>query len=136
MKQFIAYTQQGEILNSGTCLENEFELQGPLVIEGRANPSTQYIKNGEIKEKGMQPSIYHSFNYELETWQDIRTPEQKWQQIREQRDKLLAETDWMVIKAQESGTDVPEAWKQYRQALRDITLQTDPDNITWPQKPE
>jgi len=23
----------------------------------------------------------------------------------------------------------------YRQALRDITTQTDPDNITWPEKP-
>jgi hypothetical protein len=46
---------------------------------------------------------------------------------------LLAETDWV------GGTDVPEAikttWNTYRQALRDITTQTDPDNITWPTKP-
>lgn len=26
-------------------------------------------------------------------------------------------------------------WKAYTQALRDITKQADPNNVTWPQKP-
>lgn len=56
-----------------------------------------------------------------------------WKCVRKQRDNLLAETDWV------GGTDVPAAikttWNTYRQALRDITTQTDPDNITWPTKP-
>lgn len=29
-----------------------------------------------------------------------------------------------------------EQWLIYRQALRDITNQVDPDNIIWPVKPE
>ena len=52
--------------------------------------------------------------------------------VRKQRDDLLAETDWV------GGTDVPQAikttWNTYRQALRDITTQTDPDSITLPIK--
>ena len=58
---------------------------------------------------------------------------QAWKCVRKQRDTLIAETDWV------GGSDVPDAlktkWNTYRQALRDITNQTDPENITWPTKP-
>jgi len=54
--------------------------------------------------------------------------------LREERDRLLAETDWMA------GSDVTmsDAWKTYRQALRDAPAQdgvTGLDNVTWPTKP-
>ena len=32
-------------------------------------------------------------------------------------------------------TAVSDDWKNYRQALRDVPTQSDPDNITWPTKP-
>ena len=47
--------------------------------------------------------------------------------VRTQRDKLLAESDWVTVKAvdqnaQDSlGIQVPQVWLNYRQALRDIT---------------
>ena len=59
----------------------------------------------------------------------------KWQQIRNQRNRLLLETDWVVTKASDTGVAVSNEWKTYRQALRDVPTQTDPDNITWPTKP-
>jgi len=54
--------------------------------------------------------------------------------LRAERDRLLAETDWMA------GSDVTlaDAWKTYRQALRDAPAQdgvTGLDNVTWPTKP-
>lgn len=54
--------------------------------------------------------------------------------VRDQRNRLLAETDWTQV----DDTPVDKAaWATYRQALRDITLQTDfPHNIVWPAKPE
>ena len=56
--------------------------------------------------------------------------------LREQRNRLLAETDWMG----NSDITMTDAWKTYRQALRDITKTTPSDdalsNITWPTKPE
>lgn len=56
---------------------------------------------------------------------------------KEIRKQLLAETDWIVTKSLESGEAVPDEWKQYRQALRDIPTQPDfPDSIEWPTKPE
>lgn len=60
---------------------------------------------------------------------------QRWAAVRSQRDKLLTECDWVVTKNTEAGQPIPEAWSTYRQALRDITNQADPDEITWPQKP-
>jgi len=59
----------------------------------------------------------------------------KWQNQREIRNNLLSQSDWVVTKASETGVAVSDDWKTYRQALRDITLQSDPDNITWPTKP-
>ena len=54
--------------------------------------------------------------------------------LRAERDRLLAETDWM------SGSDVTmsDDWKTYRQALRDAPAQsgvTGLDDVTWPTKP-
>ena len=55
--------------------------------------------------------------------------------LRSQRDKLLAETDWMG----NQDYSITDAWKTYRQALRDVTSQTPSDdalsNINWPTKP-
>ena len=45
--------------------------------------------------------------------------------FRPEREKLLKETDWVVVKAAESGTPIPQEWREYRQALRDITNQID-----------
>ena len=58
-----------------------------------------------------------------------------WDEVRKTRNKLLEETDWIVTVSNENGTSVPDNWKEYRQALRDITTQEDPNNVTWPTKP-
>ena len=56
--------------------------------------------------------------------------------LRVKRNELLAETDWVVTMHKELGTNIPAAWKTYRQALRDITDDaTSLDDVTWPEKP-
>lgn len=53
--------------------------------------------------------------------------------IRTQRDRLLFESDWVATKSLETNKPVPQNYAVYRQALRDITLQTGfPYNVTWP----
>ena len=57
--------------------------------------------------------------------------------VRSTRDQFLSETDWVVIKALENKIEVPDAYKAYRQALRDVPTQSGfPHNVTWPTKPE
>ena len=66
---------------------------------------------------------------------DARLLAKQWSRIRVKRDNLLSQSDWVVIKAKETGGTISSAWKSYRQDLRDIPSQSDPDNITWPTKP-
>ena len=58
-----------------------------------------------------------------------------WDGIRAERNKKLSRTDWVVTKALESSGSVSTDWKNYRQSLRDITTQSDPNIITWPTEP-
>lgn len=56
--------------------------------------------------------------------------------IRQKRNKLLLESDWVVAKAYEFETEVPQEWKEYRQALRDIPSQEGfPFVVIFPQLP-
>ena len=56
--------------------------------------------------------------------------------LREVRNAKLAETDWVITMHKELGTNIPAAWKTYRQALRDITnTYTSLDDVVWPEKP-
>jgi hypothetical protein len=59
----------------------------------------------------------------------------EWQNVRIKRNQLLAESDILVVRAYENGSEVPEEVKTYRQQLRDITQQSDPFNLIWPRKP-
>ena len=55
--------------------------------------------------------------------------------MRTRRDALLAATDWRVVQAMEQGQPLAPDWQAYRQALRDITHQQDPQHIIWPAEP-
>ena len=67
---------------------------------------------------------------------DARLLAEEWTQIRAERDRLLAETDWMMLS--DTGT-VSTAWKNYRKALREIPQSQDSvkkfSDIDWPVKP-
>ena len=53
-------------------------------------------------------------------------------ELRAERNRLLAESDWIVIKEREEGGSVSNfaAWKTYRQALRDLPNQYSDDKKT------
>ena len=55
----------------------------------------------------------------------------KWGEVRIERERKLKDTDWRAS----SDLTLSDDWKNYRQALRDITTQSDPFNITWPTEP-
>jgi len=59
-----------------------------------------------------------------------------WQNIRNQRNILLLESDWTQLSDSPLSDEKKVEWQTYRQELRDITSQQDPFNIIWPTKPE
>ncbi len=58
-----------------------------------------------------------------------------WTRIRRQRDQHLADSDWTALPSTPMADELRATWQTYRQALRDITLQPDPFDITWPTAP-
>ena len=65
--------------------------------------------------------------------------------LREERDRLLTACDWIITMHKELGTNIPAAWKTYRQALRDLPASASPSldasgelvstSVTWPTEP-
>jgi len=58
-----------------------------------------------------------------------------WAAVMCRRGMLLAMSDWTQIPDSPLTSAQRKAWAAYRQALRDITKQKDPDNIAWPTPP-
>ena len=65
--------------------------------------------------------------------------------LRIERDQRLASCDWRIVMAKETGSNIPAAWKTYRQALRDLPASASPkldsngdldySSVTWPTQP-
>tara|TARA_B100001094_G_scaffold108298_1_gene104246 strand:- start:1058 stop:1435 length:378 start_codon:yes stop_codon:yes gene_type:complete len=65
--------------------------------------------------------------------------------LREERDCRIAKSDWKVVMAKETGSNLSSAFKTYRQALRDLPASATPTldsnykldmtSVTWPTEP-
>jgi len=65
--------------------------------------------------------------------------------LREERSRRIATSDWRIVMAKETGSNIPTAWKTYRQALRDLPSTQTPvldsnnpvgiSSVTWPTEP-
>jgi len=61
--------------------------------------------------------------------------EVEWEEVRELRDTILLQSDWRAVK----DRVLPTAWKDYRQALRDLPQNHDEANDAadaWPVMPD
>jgi hypothetical protein len=71
-----------------------------------------------------------------EKW-DEHLAAQPLKELREERNRRLAEVDWVAIRAFSMNTPVTDDWKTYMQALRDLPSTTeDPVNPVWPTPPQ
>ncbi len=94
---------------------------------------TVYWDGEAIRDMPPAPTVDHRFDYDTKAWAlDVAAA---WARVRTQRDELLRQSDWVRIKAIDTGVELDSAWIDYRQALRDITLQADPQAIVWPTSP-
>ena len=87
-----------------------------LDIDGKSHDPKQYVQSLFVGD---------------DTAKDARLLADKWANVRSQRNSKLAETDYLALSDNTLATNM----KTYRQELRDVPTQSDPDNITWPSKP-
>jgi hypothetical protein len=107
-----------------------------------------------IKSWNPKPAWYRF----RDTWESIEVPEgyekppkeefeaqlqglldaQPWKELRQERNKRIAQTDYLAISDYPHPTEeARQAWLDYRQALRDLPANTtDPSNPIYPEAPK
>jgi len=69
---------------------------------------------------------------ETEYFREHILPVQQLENLRRERNRLLAETDYLAL----ADATLTDEMRAYRQALRDLPANTsDPANVVWPTKP-
>lgn len=124
--QFLVYNPDtGQILRCGTCRPSDIDLQarpGEAVIEGSADDEAQYIRDGALVDYPPCPGDWAAYDYAAHCWTDPRSPEMLAALARTEAQKAareyLAETDWMVTRAAETGKPIPEDVLAKRAAAR------------------
>ena len=84
--------------------------------EGKSHDPKQYVSSHFVGDDSAK---------------DARLLADKWTNVRAERNRKLAETDYLALSDNTLSSDM----ETYRQELRDVPTQSDPDNITWPVKP-
>lgn len=102
-------------------------------------------RNEEIKDfhicSDAMKAVEKYIEEEKERLENVKIPEKPdnltdEEYIREIRGGMLDESDWVVNRSFEEGIDIPEAWREYRNALRDIPSQEGfPYEVDWPTPP-
>lgn len=129
----------GEILQSGQCQDEDYDLQhipeNCAIINLASNCDNQYVDNLLVVDKPAKPTEFHVFDYEIKQWVpnfDIAA-----QNAKRQRNLFLYQSDWTQLPHNPLTPEKQQQWAEYRQALRDITMQAQyPFQINWPLQPE
>lgn len=96
----------------------------------------QGIVYGEIKTEEDYKKYGLEVTVEEYDSRDEWTEDQWADMVRRKRDSIISGTDYYILPDYPSTPDGIEAVKQYRQDLRDITLQSGfPRNVQWPSLP-
>ena len=124
----------GEIVKtySGDPVNLEINIPSDcLCIQSDVSAMTHYVADGAVVPYPPRPDYPCRFNFTTHEW--VWVEQASWGIFRQERDRLLAASDW---------TQVPDApvdrlaWAEYRQALRDLPANTtDPRNPVWPAVP-
>ena len=114
-----------------------------VILELRPGAEWSYV-GGELiwQDESQTKPTDDEINTKYNEWITSKYPMKL---LRDERDRLIAESDWRVIKAKETSTNIPTAWKTYRQALRDLPSNQTPvldsnssvgiSSVTWPTPP-
>lgn len=132
---YIEHDASGRIYASGSSHVESLSLVVPCVAGNQIKevtasyaPNSVYWDGAKVVPKPTAPSRNHDFDYRTKQW--VANPDKAWAAVRAERNKRLAASDWTQL-----GDVNDAAWLTYRQALRDITTQSNPFAITWPVAP-
>lgn len=137
MKSISIYCKtSGQYKRTISCQDDLLQSQvfdGEAGFVDREDPEQHVLVGTYLKRVGPRPFDGATYSTRLMQWVDDRPQEVLWAAARAKRRGLLESSDWTQLSDVPSQTK--EAWRTYRQALRDITKQPDPRNLIWPDAP-
>ena len=116
------------------------DILGDLVYETikHFNPTFEgvrgYLHTYESVEytEGYEKPLKEEFEAKLQELIDA----QPLKELRQERNRRLADVDWIFSTDYHIPDQLRDEWTRYRQALRDLpSLTEDPENPVWPEKP-
>ena len=93
---------------------------------------------GDRPDKKLSQSEKEAIAAEWNKYEKEEKPVRDLERLRIERNNLLSQSDWVVIKEREEGGSVSNFadWKKYRQELRDITnTYKSLEDVKWPTAP-
>lgn len=112
----------------------------------KLHPNSQWSMTGESYD-GIE---WHDSTVSMPSREEVESEARKLKanfpfiKMRVERDKRLADVDWVVIRSIRTGEPIPQEWKDYMQALADMPA-NNPNarienreliNVTWPTRPD
>jgi len=107
--------------------------EGDIIVENNSDGKGEVIAKWDVKGKSKptEKQLKDVDEAAIEAENNLNS-------LRIERDLLLEQSDWIVIKEREEGGTVTNfaAWKTYRQKLRDITkTYKSLEDVKWPTAP-
>ena len=109
------------------------------------HPDAQFTTVDDVITEWNSPDIIQPTQEELDTKLTELKAAEPMRQLRVERNKLIAETDWTQLKDIDLDIIRERNWKNYRQALRDLPAKSNPKlntfgvldmkSVVWPDKP-
>ena len=99
-------------------------------------PTKFVYLNGQLEALPPKQFDHQVMDYAQRQW--VNPPDEaQWIVVRRTRNRLLLNSDWADTASASArlGSVLNQQWLTYRQALRDVTLQTNPFTIVWPIAP-
>jgi len=137
MANYVSFHSNGGLFQYGSLKKNLAEIKdikekdGVRVFSINEEQYTDLQDNCDASESSGVVTIIKSAE-----WLENKNNE-AWRKIREERNQLLGESDYMILADAPVDETQKQEWTTYRQALRDIPQDYDsPDEVVYPDKPE
>jgi len=137
MAKYVSFHSNGGLFQYGNLKRNLAEIKtikeknGVKVFSINEEQYTDLQDNCDASESGGVVTIIKSAE-----WLENKNNE-AWRKIRKERNKLLKDSDYIMVSDAPITAEKKEEWETYRQSLRDIPQTfSNPDDVTYPDKPE
>ncbi|HJN56772.1 MAG: tail fiber assembly protein [Candidatus Woesearchaeota archaeon] len=137
MVKYVSFRSDGSLFQYGNLRKNLAEIKaikekdGVRVFSINEEQYDDLADNCDASESSGVVTIIKSAE-----WLENKNNE-AWRKIRKERNKLLKDSDYIMVSDITITTEKKEEWTTYRQALRDIPQDYDsPDEVVYPTKPK